>query len=163
MHHQRKRRRSESGSDTHSDNYSTKKYSPERRYSPERKYSSDSHNHRLHSKRRRSHSRDRHEERSHRHRDHSPRSGDRKKHNRKHAYDESSGDSSSSSFAHSGSVHRPQWREDTSKRKYRSKRPHRSKFHSTQVSPCFLMSFQTPIIRLITHFNTNLDILMCSV
>ncbi|KAF8778479.1 dual specificity protein kinase CLK2-like isoform X1 [Argiope bruennichi] len=133
MHHQRKRRRSESGSDSHSDNnYATKKYSPDRRHSPERKYSSDQHNHRRHSKRRRSHSRDRHEERSHRHRDHSPRSGDRKKHNRKHAYDESSGDSSSSSFAHSGSVHRPQWREDTSKRKYRSKRPHRSKFHSTQ-------------------------------
>ncbi|GIY48476.1 hypothetical protein CEXT_342621 [Caerostris extrusa] len=123
MHHQRKRRHSGSESDDYSDHYSSRKYSP------------DTHNHnRRHSKRRRSRSRDRYdEEKNYRHRDYSPRSNDHKRHQKKQVQEErSSGESSNSSFAHSGSVHRPQWREDTSKRKYRSKRPHRSKFHTTQ-------------------------------
>ncbi|GFT35416.1 hypothetical protein NPIL_472421 [Nephila pilipes] len=122
MHHQRKRRRSETDSDGYSDHYSSRKYSPE------------SHNHnRRRSKRRHSRSRERYkEEKSHRHRDSSSAGGHVKRHRKNLRTERSSWDSSSNGFSHSGSVHRPQWREDTSKRKYRSKRPHRSKFHSTQ-------------------------------
>ncbi|XP_035224719.1 dual specificity protein kinase CLK2-like isoform X1 [Stegodyphus dumicola] len=120
MHHQRKRRHSTSDTEDYSDNFSGRKHSPE------------SHNHRRrHSKRRRSRSRERYDgEKSH-HRDYSPKSDDhRRRHHKKH--ESFSDESSSSSFAHSGSVHRPQWREDTSKRKYRSKRPHRSRFHGSR-------------------------------
>lgn len=83
-------------------------------------------------------SRDRYDgEKSH-YRDYSPRKDDhRRKQHRKYVDEKSPSDESSgSSFVHSGSLPQPQWREDTSKRKYRSKRPHRSKFHGTRVSGC---------------------------
>ncbi|XP_054722897.1 pre-mRNA-splicing factor 38B-like [Uloborus diversus] len=109
MHHQRKRRRSDSEEDCH--------YA--RRHSPDSQ--------RRHDKRKRSRSRERHDERRHHH---------RREEDERRREDSFSDASSNGSFAHSGSVHRPKWREDTSKRKYRSKRPHRSRFHGgSRVSP----------------------------
>ncbi|XP_042908738.1 dual specificity protein kinase CLK2 isoform X3 [Parasteatoda tepidariorum] len=118
MHHQRKRRYSLSDEE-YNDNYGG------------RKHASDDYNRQQqqHSKRRRSRSKDKYEERSHHHRDLSSRE-DRHRH-KKRLSDDNGSDGSSNSI-NSGSVHRPTWREDTSKRKYRSKRPHRSKFHGTR-------------------------------